>query len=315
VSYGSVSSIQNPQTGNPVRTLRTVAPWAGLGSQPYLGNGNTGWSLQTVTQSLGPADLNYVWNGTVPNAGYMRPYFTPNNSPYPHFFAWNDELRRLALKWQDEGFNYTYTDFRAMQVQNPVIPSCYVETNITDVYGTRMGSVFFGANDALQSPWIMAHEFGHLFQYNLQGQSPLYGGETHYVCQTLNSEASAFQEGFADWHASTWEIAGRYLYIPICYGGECQAACGTRSWRVEGNIHDFFWDVFDDSNHPTEDNNADPVKLPKSILKQWRSVCGQSGGCYTSFDHFYYDFLSKGAWLPYTTEILTLRNLDKVDQY
>ncbi len=144
----------------------------------------------------------------------------------------------------------------------------------------------------------MAHEFGHFFQYQLQGGS-LAGGGQHYYCGN-SGDATAFVEGFADWHGAWWETDGRDYIVP-CESGECYTACPA-GWRLEGNVQAFFWDLFDSVNSPTYDASIDTVIYPLTFLLNW--------GSYSSFPAFYDNFQSRGL---FNTAVPGVRTVNKLD--
>jgi len=150
---------------------------------------------------------------------------------------------------------------------------------------------------------IVAHEFGHFFQFKLQNNQ-LGGGQPHFVCQVINL-GPAFIEGFADWHGSFWETDGRDVYMP-CVGGECYSACGTAGYGVELNVAAFFWDLFHFVNEPTFDQNLDTVSFPLSLLFNWASRD------YTNFEDFYTDWRTRGVWGANEPVTGQLRNVNRV---
>lgn len=293
----SVTSF-DPPTSIPVTGVQVSAPDVGVMTvlqltppQRYLVNyGGT-------TETLRPGPESYSWNGY---NGTVYPVIRTSNSVYPFFFPWNDEIKRIRTQWANSGFSYRFNagyDVNAVSNSEHTADAQFVETNLN---GVDDALVVFGDISKWSSRWVMAHELGHELQFRLQGGNTLGSGVEHTICALLPAQ-NAFQEGFADWHASFWETEGRPYN---CTVGECGPAC-SYGYRHQGNVHAFFWDMFDWANDSSRDYSLDNVQYPLSTLHNWRST-GYSG-----FEDFFNDFTNRGIWgaNQYTMEQLRRINM------
>ena len=278
----AVSTSVAPGGGEPVVVFRATAPESGLASC-----GLTSCSLYAWEQSL--TSFGGSWQG---GNRRITPTFTASNSPYPFFFRWNEEIKSLKSRWATASFNGSYTPFTVAYVYNDNPPVYFSPDG--------PGLVRYDSANRWLTKWVMAHEFGHQFQYTLQGNH-ISGGGPHSICQAV-TDAVGFVEGFADWHGSYWETEGRNAYFS-CGSNECWSTC-PQGYRREGNVMAFFWDVFDASNDPTHDQGLDVVVFGLGLLKSWAN--------YSSFPSFYADFLSRGLWGGQAASVDVLRTVNKV---
>ena len=275
----TVSSSVAPGTGNPVVSFLAVAPDAGVRS------GAAGFV--PVSQSLTPGYHYGSWQGST---WRMYPLFDPNNAFYSFLFRWNAEIESLRSRWADNGFGSYFTPFTAGYDGSLPSTAAFIIAS--------PGLVAFNDDGRYTIKWIMAHEFGHFFQYRLQGGS-LDGGGQHSYCGN-SGDTTAFIEGFADWHGAWWETDGRDFIVP-CEGGECYTQCPS-GWRYEGNVQAFFWDLFDSTNSASHDGSIDTVGYSLSFLQNWTS--------YSSFPAFYDSFQSRGLFSPAVPGIRTVNGLN-----
>jgi hypothetical protein len=280
-----VTSSVSPGGSEPVLSFFATAPEVG-----FVSCGLSFCYLALVEQSLSSSQFSGIWEG-----GNRRifPIFTAVNSPYPFFFRWNEEVKSLQAAWAAASFGSSYTSFKAS----------YFSSANPPVYFWPVGSgyVIFDSANRWSSKWVMAHEFGHQFEYTLQGNQ-LAGGGGHSICEAV-SDAVGFIEGFADWHASYWETEARSLYF-ACTNGECYSTCLV-GYRREGNVMAFFWDLFDTTNHTAYDAGLDPVFFALSLLKSWTN--------YGSFPAFYNNYTTRGLWGGQASAVNTLRSVNHVD--
>jgi hypothetical protein len=283
----TVRTIDDPSVRDPILYISTTAPDAGERLCP-----DTCTGINTVQQLLYPPDDHFQYVG---GAIQLAPYYNTNIAPSRYLFHWNDEIKSLQRNWSYNGFGSYYTPFIAGH-----------DSNAADAYffATPPGIIAIGDGAKWNSLWLIAHECGHFFQFKLQGNRLGYG-QPHFVCQQIGV-GPAFREGFADWHGSFWETDGRNVFVP-CNGGECYSNCGSGGYSVELNVAAFFWDVFDYTNDPAFDLNADTVGYPFGLLFYW------AGRDYTSFDDFYTDFRNRGAWGSSESVTATLRTVNRVD--
>lgn len=284
----TVRTIDDPSVRDPILYVSTTAPDAG--ERSCAGSCTT---INTVQQLVYPPDDRFQF---LYGAIYLRPYYNAAVAPSRYLFHWNDEIKSLQRRWGYNGFGSYYTPFIAGH-------DASVQGNAY-FYGAPPGIVAFN-DDAKWFPlFLIAHEYGHFFQFKLQNNQLGYG-QPHYVCQQID-EGPAFREGFADWHGAFWETDGRNAYMP-CSGDECYSSCATGGHRVELNVAAFFWDVFDSANDPTFDQNADTVAYPLGLLFNWPSRD------YSSFADFYVDFKTRGVWGASEPVTATLRTVNRVD--
>lgn len=279
-----VSSHVAPGGPEPVVAFRATTPEAGTRSC-----GLTNCNFTPLRQSLTASQLGGVWE---PTGRRIQPVFTAANSSHPFYFRWNDEIKSLRSRWAAAGFGSGAMAFRAT----------YVPTANPPLHFSTLGDgiVVFDSANRWVVKWLMAHELGHHFQYTIQGNN-LAGGGPHTICQAV-SDAVGFVEGFADWHASWWEIEGRSLFFP-CSGQECWSDC-VPGYRREGNVMAFFWDLFDGANHATHDSGLDSVTLSLTLLTNWTG--------YSSFPAFYNDYSQRGLWGSKAVAVDTLRTVNRV---
>ena len=275
----TVTSSVAPGTGNPLVSFLAEAPDAGVRS------GNAG--MIPITQSLLPGYHHGGWEGTT---WRMFPLFDPANSFYTFLFRWNNEIKSLQSRWAESGFGSYYTPFKAGYDSSAQDSTAFVIS--------APGLVAFNTAGSYTIKWTMAHEFGHFFQYQLQGGS-LDGGGQHSYCGNYG-DAVAFVEGFADWHGAWWETDGINFIVP-CDGGDCYG-CSSAGWRLEGNVQAFFWDLFDAVNSSSQDGGVDTVTYPLNFLQNWNT--------YSSFPSFYSDFQGRGLFNSAVPAIRTVNKLD-----
>lgn len=278
----TVLSAVGPGEGAPVVRFGATAPDAG---------DRNGTSITTVTQYVSGTSL---WGFWVGNQYRMQPLFDTIVAPQNYFFRWNAEIKSLQQRWASKGFGSSYTPFKAGFDSSSADGALFLPVS--------PGIVSFGSAARYTLRWIMAHEFGHFFHFKLQGNALAPGGGAHQYCQVLTS-ATAFAEGFADWHGAYWEADGRDFIVP-CLGGECYTTC-LPGYQREGNVQAFFWDLFDNSNSSTYDGGIDTVQYDLSLLKNW--------GYYTSFPSFYNDFSARGVWGAQASVVEGLRPVNHVD--
>jgi hypothetical protein len=287
-----------PNSTNPVEEFVTTAPDVGERDP------GDAWTFHLIAQSLPDADFNFSWNGS--GATILPTYrVTPfREDIIPQIFRWNEELKALKAKWGNWGFGSSYTTFRsAYDKRVSGAPGVFMPTDY------QPALVVFGGTPVPK--WIMAHEFGHFFQVQLQGGIVLRNTGAHEVCDVLPA-SRGFHEGFADWFGSISETEGRSVFI-TCFGGDCYSTCASSGWSVEANVQAFFWDVFDNVNHGSEDVGpygmpVDTVCYSKSILKSW------ANDDYSSLDHFYDDYASRGIWGATESVTDQLRVVNRVHQ-
>ena len=285
----TVRTIDDPSYSDPILYVSTTAPDAG--ERSCAGSCTT---INTVQQLLYPPNDRFQYaGGTI----QLRPYYKFDAAPFRYFFHWNDEIKSLKRNWNNNGFYPSFVAGHDASVPAPG-PGAYFYA------ASGMGIIAFADTQEWSHLWLIAHECGHFFQFELQGNR-FGGGQDHFVCQRID-EGPAFKEGFADWHASFWETDGRLLYMP-CDGDECYSNCGLGGYTVELNVAAFFWDVFDYTNHPTFDQNVDTVSYPLRLLFYWASRD------YTSFHDFYTDFRNQGAWGSSEPVTAALRTVNRVN--
>lgn len=287
-SWSSITTIQPPGS-NPVTQFRTTTSFVGLVN---------GASLTPHTHTLPGSQTGFYWS-TAGDA-VIEPWFSSYNSPYPFFFRWEEEIRYHKRTWSSYGFSSYFTPFRAAYAPGGQVYGAYF-------YPVSPGMAVFDELGDWIYGFVMAHELGHHFQFRLQGDRLTSTGPVHSVC-TILLEKDAFIEGFADWYGVFWNDEGSPGYGPICGSGECYASCSA-GYRKEGNVMQYFWDIFDATNHATRDQGKDTIFRPLSILKNWRAT-----GDYSNFPDWYNDFLGKGIWSGYETVVNDLRAVNGVQQ-
>ena len=278
----TVVSAVRPGEGDPVVRFGATAPDAGI---------RNGTSITTVTQYVSGTSL---WGFWVGDQYRMQPLFDTIVAPQNYFFRWNAEIKSLQQRWALNGFGSSYTPFKAGYDSSSTGGALFLPVS--------PGVVSFGVTGRYTLRWIMAHEFGHFFQFKLQGNALAPGGGAHQYCQVLLA-STAFAEGFADWHGAYWETDGREFIVP-CIGGECYSTCEPGYLR-EGNVQAFFWDLFDSQNSGTYDGGIDTVQFGLGLLKNWIS--------YGSFPSFYNDFTARGIWGSQASVVEGLRAVNHVD--
>ncbi len=285
----NVTSYTGPGGPNPAVTFVTTAPDAGSRAAGTA-------SITLVTQEVGPAYYFGGWNG---GTYMMYPLFDTNSTANAFLFNWNEEIKSLQKRWSDSGFGASFTPFKAGY--DPT----FQDANAAFI-PTSPGLVEFNDSGRWVFKWLMAHEFGHFFQYELQGGS-LAGGGTHSYCIS-SGDVTSFSEGFADWHASWWEPDGRDYLVPCLSfpDVECYTTCAP-GYRLEGNVQAFFWDLFDTENDPTagsgRDAGRDTVTYSLGLLHNWTN--------YFTFNAFYDDFNSRGLWTnPATPALKEVNNVN-----
>lgn len=271
---------------NPVHRLEVTTQYVGLRS---------GTTMSAYTHTLNSSQVNFFWNGS---EACIDPYFSTFNSSYPFFFRWEDEIRYQKNQWNSYGFNSYFTPFRAGYEGTG--------SNGARFYPVSPGMVIFDSAGRWSSGFVMAHEIGHHFQFRLQGDRWSGAGPVHSICQIL-ADPDGFNEGFADWYGAFWNSQGADAQGVNCFSGECYALCSP-SYRKEGNVMQYFWDIFDATNHSTRDQGQDTIFRPLTILQNWRAT-----GAYSSFPDWYNDFYSKGVWSGYESVVNTLRTVNGVD--
>lgn len=269
---------------NPVHRFEVTTQYVGLRS---------GSTMSAYVHRLYSGDVNFWWNGS---EACIDPYFSTSNSSHPYFFRWEDEIRYQKNQWNAYGFNSYFTPFRASY--DPPVSGAYF-------YPVSPGMVVFGTTGRWSSGFVMAHEMGHHFQYRLQGDRWAGAGPAHTICQVLN-DPDGFNEGFADWYGAFWNPQAADAQGVNCFSGECYALCSA-SYRKEGNVMQYFWDIFDATNHSTRDQGQDTIFRPLTILMNWKAT-----GAYGSFPDWYNDFYSKGVWNGYESVVNTLRTVNGV---
>jgi hypothetical protein len=261
-----------------------------------VGEWTSGVSFSPVDHVLNADAHQFSWVG---GAAIINPEFRPANAPYRFMFRWNDMLASLREFWCGAGL-CQFVNFRAAYWDdyNPEHPE--LEDYAHFESSAPPGLVMF-YNATWVRPFVMAHEFGHAFHYELQGQVAFPTTGPHSYC-TQQDELTAIVEGFADWHAikSTEDSGG----ILTCWLGECHQ-CDELGWRRKTNVSAFFWDIFDSTNSASWDLGVDTIEYPLSLLANWRS-----GSCYGSFDDFYQNFASRSLWTIGGTD--TLRTVNHV---
>jgi len=277
-----VTSQVAPGGAEPVVAFRATATESGV-----LACGALGCGLLPVQQAI--SGFVGSWQG---GNRRITPTFTSANSPSPYFFRWSEEIKSLKSRWSGASFGSSYTPFTAAY-QPSSNPPVYF-------YPHGSGIVVYDTANRWRDKWTMAHEFGHQFQYTLQGNH-LSGGGPHTICQAV-SDSVGFVEGFADWHGNFWETEARSSYFP-CSGGECWSTCNP-GYRREGNVMAFFWDLFDTKNDGTNDQGLDVVLFSLSLLKNWSN--------YSSFPSFYNDFTSRGLWGGQAGSVASLRTVNRL---
>lgn len=278
----SVTSHVPPGGVEPVVAFRATAPESGLLACGLLSCGSF-----PVEQSL--TNFSGTWQG---GNRQITPIFSATNSPYPFFFRWNEEINSLQSRWATAGFGGSFTRF-TVGYWSTASPPVSFQPN-------GPGVVIYDSANRWRDKWTMAHEFGHQFQYTLQGNQ-LGGGGPHTVCQAVN-DGVGFVEGFADWHGNFWETEARHLFFP-CSGGECWSTC-DQGYRREGNVMAFFWDLFDNRNDANTDQGLDAVVFALSLLKSWNN--------YASFPSFYNDFTTRGLWAGQAAGVASLRSVNRL---
>jgi len=281
-----VRSWRNPTVQNPIDTL-TVTPQS-------VGEVADNFVMTLVPQQMAGTNTGWYWNGS---QGKIAAQYGMGRSVSPYFLRWEDQLRRLRLTWNAWGLS-AYVNFRAGRNNTlwPNLTAYFQEYN-----SSQNGIVLFTDAGAFIPEWYIAHKFGHQLQFNLQGT--LGSGDEHTYCSLENLRV-AFVEGFADWHGNRMENLGRPVEY-TCTAAECQSACPAGQ-GYQGNVADYFWDVFDDYNHATDDGGVDPPMFPYSIMPDhWRRNCGSP--CYTSFGDWFTDYANKGVWGGNLNNMSTLR--------
>lgn len=284
-SFSSVTSLEY-YGDNPVHRFEVTTQYVGLRS---------GSTMNAYTHILYSYDqMNFYWNGS---EAVIDPYFSSSNSSYPFFFRWEDEIRYQKNQWAAYGFNSYFTPFRAGYEGNG--------SNGARFYPVSPGMVIFDSAGRWSSGFVMAHEIGHHFQFRLQGDVWAGAGPVHSICQIL-ADPDGFNEGFANWYGAFWNDEGADAKGVNCFSGECYAVCSP-SYRKEGNVMQYFWDIFDATNHATRDQGQDTIFRPLTILQNWRAT-----GAYGSFPDWYDDFYWKGVWNGYESVVNTLRTVNGV---
>lgn len=202
---------------------------------PDAGTRTSGASYaQQTLRITNPTDMYYYWNGY---SAYIQPTFNHTNNSYYFLLRWQDEIFRLRSRWSARGF-WNWADFKAAYDPSTTgYPQAYLYQQ--DPSTSPNALVVFNADGAESYKWIMAHEFGHFFQYRMQNALLCCGG-IHYITQQSNP-ATAFSEGFADWHGNANETDGRQYYYYWCTASECGPNPGLYGYTVEANVAAYFW--------------------------------------------------------------------------
>ena len=272
-AFQNVYSLYQPS--NPVIYLRVTFSKTGTFDSPT---------------SMSPGNLTLYTNDVPMTSGNLRPHFSSSNAPNRFYFRWNDEAMYLEGQWASLGFYVTLRS--AYDSTYYANAGCYCQTS--------PGLPIYGSQNLWSPKWVAAHEMGHQWDLQRSGGG-ITGQSVHTICGQSDS-GTAFHEGFADWAASWFEPEGRTDYMQV-YFGELQP-CAFPGYNLEGNVAAYLWDIFDDVNSSSYDNNQDTMSKPLSILGNWAA--------YNDFPGFYNGWTTNGVWGADAAVADTLRTVNTV---
>ncbi|HPR64235.1 MAG TPA: hypothetical protein PK014_08430 [Thermoanaerobaculia bacterium] len=233
-----------------------------------------------------------IWNhydGPLDPPGPTREWTVQANYWYDNFDTYANPsfctvfptLVNTRSHWYNQEY-FTYNEYRACNFSQGLLfwPDCGTDTKkIT----------FHSANNSQYSisfkPWMIAHEAGHFFHYNLQNywQSPDLLHTEEDLCVDTFSLWMDYSEGFAEYFATeTVGYTDPILEEFHMDGNEFYSDCTPSYNQTEGIIATFLADLFDNVNHPSYDLGVDTFGIvhPPSAIYDWANMSCQNISCF-----------------------------------